>query len=324
MSVDRLKLDMTRRHFGRLAMTAIPALTIRSPLGDLTAPARTQSTAPPGAPANRSWIGGVQFALQPFCYHDLPMTPENRGTLITRLVQNGFGMVELHATWVEPRFDEPGVTAEQAREKLRGWRVSNPVDHYARVKREFDGAGLTICSYYVNLNDSHTDAEIDAMFAAARTLGAKGCVGSQGLRMSERLARFPARHGMFLGIHNHANLSDPDAFASEESFVKGLALSPDVRATLDMRHYTAANGDCLGFLQRHHARVSSVHLGDRRRNNGRSTPFGEGDTPIIEVLRMIRDNQWPIVALLEFEHGTLRPQVDEVELMFDYCKRAVS
>jgi hypothetical protein len=38
---------------------------------------------------------------------------------------------------------------------------------------------------------------------------------------------------------------------------------------------------------------------------------------------MIRDNAWPIVALLEFEHGTLRPEVEEVQLMFDYCKRAV-
>ena len=46
--------------------------------------------------------------------------------------------------------------------------------------------------------------------------------------------------------------------------------------------------------------------------------------PIIELLRMIRDNRWPIVALLEFEHGTLRPEVEEVDLMFDYCKRAVA
>jgi hypothetical protein len=30
------------------------------------------------------------------------------------------------------------------------------------------------------------------------------------------------------------------------------------------------------------------------------------------------------VALLEFEHGTLRPEVEEVDLMFDYCKRAVA
>jgi len=273
--------------------------------------------------ANRSLIGGVQFGLQPFCYHDLAMTPDNRGTLLNRLVQNGFGMVELHATWVEPRFNGTGPAGGPAREELRAWRLSRPLDHYRNVKKEFNDAGVDIFTYYVNINDSYTDAEIDSVFEGAKTLGARGCVGSQGLEVSQRLARFPAGHGMFVGIHNHDNLSDPDAFATEASFEKGLAFSPDVKATLDTRHYTAANGDCVAFLRKHHDRVSSVHLGDRRKNNGRSTPFGEGDAPIIEVLRMIRDNAWPIVALLEFEHGTLRPQVQEVQLMFDYCKRAV-
>ena len=315
-------MHLTRRDLGKLTFagaSALAGLRRSEPDGVLRAQARSSAS----PPANRSVIGGVQFGLQPFCYHDLAMTPENRGTLVERLVQNGMGMVELHATWVEPRFTGPGVTAEQAREKLRRWRLGNPVDHYRRVKAEFDAAGVAIFTYYVNFNDSFSDEEIDAVFEGAKALGAKGCVGSQGLQVSERVARFPGRHGMFLGIHNHDNLSDPDAFSTEASFVKGLAFSSDVKATLDTRHFTAANGDCLGFLERHYARVSSVHLGDRRSNNGRSTPFGEGDAPIIQVLRMIRDNGWPIVALLEFEHGTLRPAVKEVALMFDYCKRAV-
>ena len=84
----------------------------------------------------------MQFGLQPFCYHDLAMTPENRSTLVNRLVQNGMGMVELHATWVEPRFTGSGISAEAAREKLRAWRVGNPVDHYRMVKKEFDEAGM--------------------------------------------------------------------------------------------------------------------------------------------------------------------------------------
>jgi sugar phosphate isomerase/epimerase len=125
-------------------------------------------------------------------------------------------------------------------------------------------------------------------------------------------------------LHNHDNLSDPDALSNEESFVKGLAISPDFKATLDVRHFTAGNGDCLAFLEKHHERTSSVHVGDRRRNNGHSTPFGQGDAPIIQLLQMIRDNKWPIVALLEFEHGTLRTGVEEVQIAYDYCKRALA
>lgn len=303
-------MDLTRRDFAKIAVAAIPGI------GGVWA-----QTA---APANRSYIRGVQFGLQPFCYHDLPMSIENRPTLIQRAVQNGFGMMELHATWCEPRFDAPGVSVQAAREKLRQWRVTTPAAYYQNIKKEFDEAGITIFSYWVGINESYTDAEIDATFIAAKNLGVKGVVGSQGLAVSARLVPFAERHGIFMGLHNHDNLSDPDALSNEASFEKGLALSPNFKATLDVRHFTAGNGDCVGFLERHHERVSSVHVGDRRKNNGRSTPFGEGDAPIIQVLRLIRDNQWPIIALLEFEHGTLRTGTEEVQLMFDYCKRALA
>ena len=300
----------TRRGFHKLVLAGIPGIWI----------AAAQTASKP----NRSLINGVQFGLQPFCYHDLAMNIQNRAELIRRLVQNEMGMVELHATWCEPRFDAAGVSAKDARQKLREWRVNAPEDYYRKIKKEFDDAGIIIFTYYVNISEEDADAEIDAAFEAARTLGARGVVGSYGLNIAHRLAPFPARHGIFLGLHNHDNLSDPDAFNTAASFEKGLSFSPDFKATLDTRHFTAANGDCIGFLERRHERVSSVHLGDRRKNNGRSTPFGEGDAPIVEILRLIRDNHWPIIALLEFEHGTLRTEVEEVRLMFDYCKRALA
>jgi sugar phosphate isomerase/epimerase len=305
---------LTRRDFGKLAVASVPSLAGLSSI----------ALAQPAGKPNRSYINGVQFGLQPFCYHDLAMNRENRPVLIQRLVQNGLGMVELHAVWYEPNFAGPGVSPEEAREKLRNWRLNPPAGYFHDIKKEFDDTGITICTVYVNVGDSYTDAEIDATFEGAKAIGAKGIVGSYGLAVAHRLSAFPGKHGMYASLHNHDNLSDPDAFSNEASIVKGLAYSPDFTATLDVRHFTAGNGDCLGFLERHHQRVSAVHLGDRRKNNGRSTPFGEGDAPIIEILRLIRDNQWPITALLEFEHGTLRTGVDEVQLMLDYCKRALA
>ena len=304
-------MHLTRRAFGRLAGGS--GLVHICGRGFAQVPSNL----------NRSYINGVQFGLQPFCYHDLAMTPENRNVLLRRLVQNGMGMVELHATWVEPRFDAAGVSAAEAREKLRRWRAGTPPEYYRNIRKEFEEAGVTIFTYYVTFNERDSDADIDANFAAAQLLGAMGVVGSYGLAMARRLTPFPEKHGLFTGLHNHDNLSDPDAFSTETTLEKGLSFSPLFKATLDVRHFTAGNGDCLGFLERHHDRVSSVHLGDRRKNNGRSTPFGEGDAPIIQILRVIKDNGWPIVALLEFEHGTLRPAVEEVAIQFDYCKRAI-
>jgi len=305
---------LTRRDFTALSLGAASCAS-GAPLAALTSRERL----PPGV----SSIRGVRFGLQPFCYHDLPMNPGNRSILIQRMIQNRLGIVELHASWCEPNLSGPGVSPEEQRRKLRDWRLHPPAGHFEQVRREFDDAGIQIFTYWVNFSDV-TDEEIDASYRAAKLLGCQGVVGSYGLAVAQRLIPYPRKYGLFAGLHNHDNLSDPDAFSTEASFIKGLAISPQFMATLDVRHFTAGNGDCLGFLQRHHARTSSIHLGDRRRNNGRSTPFGQGDAPIIEILEMIRDQQWPIVVLLEFEHGTLRSGVEEVQIAYDYCKRALS
>jgi hypothetical protein len=53
-------------------------------------------------------------------------------------------------------------------------------------------------------------------------------------------------------------------------------------------------------------------------------PFGEGDTPIVEVLHLLRDNHWKIPANIEYEFG--KPGMDtvaEVKKCFEYCKKAL-
>ena len=282
----------------------------------------------------KSWFNGVQFGVQPFCYHDIPpseMNVANRPKLIQKIKKNGFGLAEIHATYCEPKFNGPGVSMAEANRKLLEWRVSAPADYYQKIRKEFDDAGIAILNYYVDMdassrndNIAYRDDEIDATFRVARILGAGACVGSEGLRFQQRLATFAEKHDMISCLHNHSNLSDPDAISNEESFVKGFAISPKIMATFDTRHFTAANGDCLEFLNNHHERIRNLHLGNRKKNEGRSAPFGEGDTPIKEILVMIRDNHWPIPVILEFEHGTVHNSTTEVQLMFDYCKQALS
>ena len=131
------------------------------------------------------------------------------------------------------------------------------------MKKEFDEAGIDIFTYYVNINDSYTDAEIDAVFAGAKELGARGCVGSQGLDGRDASRDSRAGTECLSGFTTTTTCRTPTP-SNEASFVKALGFSPNVRATLDTRHFTAANGDCLGFLEKHHERVSSVHLGDRQ------------------------------------------------------------
>ena len=111
---------------------------------------------------------------------------------------------------------------------------------------------------------------------------------------------------MFVAMHNHNNLADPDQFATPASFETALAMSPLFNVTLDIGHFTAGNNDAVAFIRQHHDRIINIHVRDRKRNNGPNRPFGQGDTPIADVLRLIRDNRYPIRCYLEYEYGSFR------------------
>ena len=131
-------------------------------------------------------------------------------------------------------------------------------------------------------------------------LGVAGISSSTVLTEARRLVPFVERHKMFVAMHNHNNLVDPDQFATPASFEKALAMSDYFKVTLDIGHFVAGNNDPVDFIRKHHDRIVNIHIRDRKRNNGPSRPFGQGDTPIKEVLRLIRDNQYPIRCYLEY------------------------
>jgi hypothetical protein len=54
-------------------------------------------------------------------------------------------------------------------------------------------------------------------------------------------------------------------------------------------------------------------------------PFGEGDTPIKEALHLLRDNKWPIDAVIEFEYPVPEgsDRMKELARCVQYCKDAL-
>ena len=83
-----------------------------------------------------------------------------------------------------------------------------------------------------------------------------------------------------------------------------MAASKYHGANLDIGHYTEAGYDPVAFIQQHHARITNLHLKDKKKatNGGGNTPWGQGDTPIKDVLKLLQKNKWDIPANIEFEY----------------------
>jgi sugar phosphate isomerase/epimerase len=127
---------------------------------------------------------------------------------------------------------------------------------------------------------------------------------------------------MRVGLHNHSvirqgEITTPDDFAAA---LRGR--SEYIAITLDIGHFTAAGFNPALWLERHHRAVLSLHIKDRKKDQGPNVPFGEGDTPIGPVLRYTRENAREIPALIEYEYQA-KDTVAEVRKCFEYCRNVL-
>lgn len=319
---------LSRRDFGRIA-AGLPAWTAFG--------AGTDSV-----------VNGVRLGAITNGFRDFPRTPgkDNVDAVIDALRYCGIGEIELVSPNVEPAPrplpPEPPVaygvprptaaerTAEQRaldkqnRDELRRWRIETGPDYYRAVRARFDAAGIALFAYTINYNDSFTDEEIDATFRQAKGLGVEVIASSTTLSVARRVAPFADRHGILVAVHGHSNLKDPNRLATPESFAKALAMSKQFRVNLDIGHFTAANFDAVQYIRENHANITHLHIKDRRRNEGANEPFGEGDTPIKEVLTLLKKERYPIRAFVEYEYTGLRTSKEEVKRCMQYMREALA
>jgi sugar phosphate isomerase/epimerase len=162
---------------------------------------------------------------------------------------------------------------------------------------------------------------IEKVFLITQAMGLNRLTTTTKVSMVPRIDRYAQKYKIKVGYHNHDHSSDPDEFATAESFERALkGASSFAQINLDIGHFTAANQDPVAFLRRHHAKIVSLHLKDRKRDHGPNVPFGLGDTPIVEVLH------WKFPANIEYEYGNYAPGLDtfvEVKKSYEYCRKAL-
>lgn len=210
------------------------------------------------------------------------------------------------------------------REALRKWRTttSSLAELYV-VREKFRKAGIDIQAYTITLKDNATDDEIDAAFRMARALGTDTITSSCTVSVMPRIDKYAQKYRMYLAMHNHAHVDRPNEFSNPDSFARGMQGNSDfIKINLDIGHATAANYDPAEYMKEMHEKIVCIHVKDRKKNDGPRTYFGEGDTPIREVLHLIRDNQWPIAANIELEYEG--DTMTEMRRCVDYCRKVLA
>ena len=303
---------VTRREFSRAALAGVvvPALTAR------------WTTASP--------VGGVRLGVQTYSFREVARggTAGALDVILSAMKTCGLDECELWSPQIEASpmaaRDAPAGEQAKAREALRQWRLSNGPAYYEGVRTRFAAAGMTVYAYNLSFNESFSDDEITRGFDAAKALGAEVITASTTVRMAKRLVPFAEKHRMPVAMHNHSNLTDPNEFATPQSFATALAMSPFFRINLDIGHFTAADFDALAFLEAHHDRISNLHLKDRKKHQGDNVAWGSGETPIKQTLAWLQRTKSPVRAYIEYEYAGTRGAVAEVKACADFAKQALT
>jgi len=276
-------------------------------------------------------VSGVRLGVQTYSFRELTRPPGGDlvDPIIAAMKECGLTECELWAPQIEPpssfgRGRPTPERAQQAREAAKTWRLEKPIDHFRAIRKKFEGAGMTIYAFNYSPNNSFTDAEIDRGFEMAKALGAEIITASATIEAARRMAPLAAKHQMPVAMHNHSNVTDPNEFATLESLATALKLSPLFRINLDIGHFTAANYDAVAYIREHHASITNLHLKDRKKEQGPNTAWGTGDTPIRQVLQLLKQERWPIRAYIEYEHNGEAGPVDEVKKCFAFAKSALA
>jgi len=283
--------QLTRRELLRQAGRALPVAASASLLAS-----------PPNA---------VRIGVQSYSFRDRPLD-----AAIRAMADLSLTCCELSQGHVEPK----GLS----REELRQWRLSTPLDQFRQIRQKFDAAGVEIFAYNYSFREDFTEAEVARGFEVARTLGVNRITASTTVNTVQRIAPEASKHQTYVALHNHSNIK-PGEFARPEDFEEAMrGNSKYILINLDIGHFTAAGFDAVEFIEKHHSHIMNLHLKDRKRDQGPNVPWGQGDTPIREVLQLLQKKRYPIPALIEYEHKGSGDSFDEVKTCLAYCRRALA
>jgi sugar phosphate isomerase/epimerase len=270
---------ISRRTFGKLAFASLPLAAARATMD--------------------STVRGVRIGVSGYSFQILPLDGA-----IEAMKSIGLGATEVWFRHIEPK---------TSREELRAWRLSVPLDHFRRIGKLYDDAGIDKIAFTHDMKDEFTDAELERVFEMAKALGAARIATSTTLTVARRLVPLMEQHRMEVAFHGHINTADPNEFAGPDSFRKALAMSSWSRINLDIGQFMGAGFDAVPFIEEQHARIPVLHIRDGIRGQRGKVPWGTGDVRIKDVLQLLKREKYPIVADIEYDYGGAADPWNEVK-----------
>lgn len=327
-SSNKKIISLSRRQFiGRTAAAVSGIALASNPL--FGAPAIIRDLGKPNSKFN-----GVQIGVITYSFRSLPGDAEQ---ILKYCVECNVSAIELMGPTAEAFAGAPHTSTEPMRgrpqlsdkeraaraKEVAAWRASVSMDKFTQLKKMYKDAGVSIYAYKPSaLSENNSDAEIEYALRAARALGASHVTVElpKDPAHSKRLGAFADRHKIAVAYHGHLQQTFT-AWDEAQAQAKYNAIN------LDAGHYVAAGFDPIPFIEAKHDDIYSMHLKDRKsKENGQdNVPWGEGDTPIVEILQLMRKNKYKFPATVEMEYKVPEGSdaVKEVQKCVEYCRKAL-
>jgi len=226
-----------------------------------------------------------------------------------------------------PWTDEQKAQMVEYNKKVAEWRANASMDKFKEIRKKFNDAGVTIYAFKPNaLGPNNSDAEVEYALNAAKALGANSVTIEipSDAKQSQRLGDLGAKHKVYIGYHAHLQ-------ATDTLWDVALAQSPYNSMNLDCGHYIAVGGKntketLFALIEAKHDRITSMHIKDRTADGKQNLAWGKGDTPIKEILLLLKNKKYKFPATIELEYDVPEGSdaVKEVAKCVEYAKNILA
>ena len=332
-------MTLTRRDLGKIALAALSPGSVRA--------------------TPNSNFAGVQIGIiiSPTTFRDIPLAAD---AVLSNLVQVGISAVEMQDVRVETyagapvaaRAAYPGIQGgpgSQAREQpvaaggrppltpevqearrnaaeeIKRWRLAASMEKYRALRKLYSEAGVDIYAFRLaTLNNGMSDEELGYFFNTAEALGANQITVElpTDTTLTQRFGDLAAKRKIRIGYHNHTQVNF-------KSWDTALSQSEYNGINFDVGHFAAAVSESpIPFIQKYHERITCLHLKDRKfkTNGGQNTVWGQGDTPLKEILVLMKNEKYHFPAGIELEYRIPEGSTTMAEIArcLEFCKDALT